>query len=974
MDIKQFIKQLSVLNKINFSGKESEMFLLAQKYDKNHNSVFEKEELNSIKKDLSIFINAESNPDEMSDRELSYFYQSLNPDRTKTVINENVYTMGENASNAEILLEKIDLIAEEMKTYIINLGKESGRKEDFTDEDLNKLLSLSEKQLKRAEKLFNIADGKRQFSGDEIVKLLQLSDKELEKAKQFFYVEERKDNQFSPYDIKELIRIPDEKLEKAKKLFFIEERGQKQFSGEDINDLSSLSDEELKKAEQFFFIEGRSSQFSGCIISELIQLSDDKLKCAKTLFNAQDKEPEYTGLYILELVKLSDKKYEKAQTLFNIEGRDEQLDGDIIAGLANLSEKQFEQAKELLYTKYNDKLLSGYEILALASLSEKEFEHAKKILNDKEFEKVLTGTDIAKFVKLSKKQQKIASDLLLSEDKNIKYLGSSVIDFAKLSDKEFERAKSLFGVKVNGESLLPFAISCFAKLSDKEFERAKKMLNNIDERFDGFDITRFATLSEEEFERAKSLFYIDDMVRQFNSGEIIELSKLEEKDLNWAKQNLFDRNLSGYKCAQIAQNRCDEILKYLDKNTVIEFGYTPGDYVKFEEENGNTYAYDKSGLIETGTEKKLPDNNEFTERVETTIYNRKRRIKQVIIKGKPANSSDEARVLSEDLIYYDINGNVIKTVTLKRNSQNGLLNVSETDKDGNVIPIQSHSIDPNTGTEVIQRDFVSPGGVKTEFYAEQSENLKIKDYKINDKNGKILINIHQTFEKISENKFISSINMTENDTDTQIYEMEYTDNKVKIFDKKNNKTTQIDLNKYFTNKDSLEKLLPIIKQLPGHVLLEFAEKPFTLDYGEDNIQNGFWQTEESLIQIGNYENTIGEEENLLATMTHELGHYLDLYNREHGKYSNNAKVIKIFTEELEELKKSTTTAQQEYISYFISSCGIERGHEEKVAETHAIMNTTNDPSLSIRRLYLAQYFPRTMAAIMKLLLKEEGVM
>ena len=46
---------------------------------------------------------------------------------------------------------------------------------------------------------------------------------------------------------------------------------------------------------------------------------------------------------------------------------------------------------------------------------------------------------------------------------------------------------------------------------------------------------------------------------------------------------------------------------------------------------------------------------------------------------------------------------------------------------------------------------------------------------------------------------------------------------------------------------------------------------------------------------------------------------------------------------------------------------------EKVAETHSILYSTECTTLNIRRFYFAQYFPRTMAAIMKLLLEEEGV-
>ena len=55
------------------------------------------------------------------------------------------------------------------------------------------------------------------------------------------------------------------------------------------------------------------------------------------------------------------------------------------------------------------------------------------------------------------------------------------------------------------------------------------------------------------------------------------------------------------------------------------------------------------------------------------------------------------------------------------------------------------------------------------MYENDPEGNRIVDYKITDKNGKVLLNKSQTFEVIDENKFISSrnndkyeINVTEN--------------------------------------------------------------------------------------------------------------------------------------------------------------------------------------------------------------------
>ena len=50
----------------------------------------------------------------------------------------------------------------------------------------------------------------------------------------------------------------------------------------------------------------------------------------------------------------------------------------------------------------------------------------------------------------------------------------------------------------------------------------------------------------------------------------------------------------------------------------------------------------------------------------------------------------------------------------------------------------------------------SPDGTRTQYlYENDPQGNRIVDYKITDKNGKVLLNKSQTFEVINENKFIS---------------------------------------------------------------------------------------------------------------------------------------------------------------------------------------------------------------------------
>ena len=175
--------------------------------------------------------------------------------------------------------------------------------------------------------------------------------------------------------------------------------------------------------------------------------------------------------------------------------------------------------------------------------------------------------------------------------------------------------------------------------------------------------------------------------------------------------------------------------------------------------------------------------------------------------------------------------------------------------------------------------------------------------------------------------------------------------------------------------------------MPGHVLLEFAEKGFKLQYNEENKFNGCFKTFESLLEIGNYTTTVGnntgntentEIEEVFGTLTDELGHYLDMYYG-HGEFSGNQEILNIFNEEFEEFKNNTTNAQQENISYLTETITNYWGRRannpeaERVAETHAIMNSANDAQTNIRGYYFAKYFSRTLAAITKVLLNEEDI-
>ena len=587
----------------------------------------------------------------------------------------------------------------------------------------------------------------------------------------------------------------------------------------------------------------------------------------------------------------------------------------------------------------------------------------------------------------------------------------TILNFSKYNQIDFLREKAELGllaqnkdsIFVNGELNKPESgLSIF--LSEKEsdemynkepssfsvsgilrpvpevvIKRIKEMaIRNGREEFltggdDNLNICLLGQLSAEELEYAENFFYIAERGdKQLSAKNIVALAKELPKDkFEYAKQFFYikergERQLSGHAIAELAKLPDDKIaratsLLYIEELEDKQIG---GDHIVDNLLNLSEDEY--KTLLEQGYCCK------FNITSEQTIFDENLNVKQIITKGGLTRYSISDKkilssytvVLSETLIKYDEQGNVIKTINLKMNPENGSLNVSETDSEGNQRPIQWECIDPDTGATITERHLTSPDGTKTDYYAEESDNLKITDYKITDKDENILINVHQTFEKISDNKFISSINATGNPEDTQIYEMEYTDDNIlKILDKKNNKIKEIDLNELFDDDESLKKLLPIIKQLPGHILNNtYYTFKYDKKYATENAVAG------CSIKIGNYEHTICEGENLLSVIAHEIGHMKLSYPK--SEYFNNT-----VAHEYEEFIKNTTSEQQEYIQYFIDGYGKgkDRGNEEKTAETNAMLHSINQPNDNMRRFYFAQYFPLTIAENMKELLAREGV-
>ncbi len=115
--------------------------------------------------------------------------------------------------------------------------------------------------------------------------------------------------------------------------------------------------------------------------------------------------------------------------------------------------------------------------------------------------------------------------------------------------------------------------------------------------------------------------------------------------------------------------------------------------------------------------------------------------------------SNEIRVVK------DKNGKKVRTEYTTQSDIAGVLNIKHVMPDGTEKVLSSGSVDPKTGITTVKKNMVSLDGTKTEYlYEDDPQGNRISDYKITDKNGKVLLNNSLSFEVVNDKKFISSKN------------------------------------------------------------------------------------------------------------------------------------------------------------------------------------------------------------------------
>ena len=412
---------------------------------------------------------------------------------------------------------------------------------------------------------------------------------------------------------------------------------------------------------------------------------------------------------------------------------------------------------------------------------------------------------------------------------------------------------------------------------------------------------------------------------------------------------------------------------------VIEMENSIGDKLKSVEFNRDRYDRNaftiKAETTDSRTVQELLDKNLNRSALEEQVsYSTKNGKKYIIKKSSDYRNNTVSKVRYRDdaeakklvlenevRIIKDKNNNVKHYEYLSPSAVKGVFDIVYKKPDGTQKVVSSGKVDKKTGITSVIKDMKSPDGTRTQYlYENDPQGNRIVDYKITDKNGKVLLNKSQTFEVISENKFISSKN---NDK----YEININKNTITVQDLNNkNKKAVFNADKDFIgNKKSL---LETLKHFPGEELIKMRENVDTLESIPDSL--------DSYYQGANRKIYTGPDEFLLL---HELGHAIDMKDVDGNSNDNYEKtffksitadkeVNKTFEEEKSNFFKKYPEAQREYIDYFMNTLkhynGETGGLQETIAESNAILSCGKSyEPIAIRSQYLQQNFPKTIAVL-----------
>lgn len=448
--------------------------------------------------------------------------------------------------------------------------------------------------------------------------------------------------------------------------------------------------------------------------------------------------------------------------------------------------------------------------------------------------------------------------------------------------------------------------------------------------------------------------------------------------LNEAKP-LIKTQLSGQNVALIAVT--PELSGKIDKvsSKVMDMEKAMGDNLKEIVFNGN--AYDTSEFVIQASTKdnqvntELLDKNLKREAIENmSLYQSKGQIYQIKkVNDVRNNTTSKVRLTVDDQGYptatheirvvKDKAGKVVRKEYTAPSEVNGIFDIKYVDPKGNETIVSEGKIDKKTGVTTVKKNMTSLDGTKTTYsYEDDPQGNRIVDYKITDKNGKVLLDNSSTFEVVDENHFVSTKN-------NQKYDIKVDEHDINVVDMNNPKRqARISIDKQI--KGNKKEILKSLKAMPGEELFKVAQTTRQL-VGSKDVLESYYDPSDKSIHSGS---------NLFVIM-HELGHardYRDVDGSSDEAYTNtlfksmseNKEIQKTYDEERNAFNKAFPDTQRDHIDYFINKVthygGELGGLGETIAESNALLTTPKTHELlAIRSQYLQQYFPKTIALLDK---------
>lgn len=371
---------------------------------------------------------------------------------------------------------------------------------------------------------------------------------------------------------------------------------------------------------------------------------------------------------------------------------------------------------------------------------------------------------------------------------------------------------------------------------------------------------------------------------------------------------------------------------------------------------------------------------------ENQIYNLKDNFVTSVTPIKVQNDEraflDVEKLLSGEIETTTMDGRIINKHRFKQSKIKGEFEVTETAQNGKEYKIGLTEIDKKGGKH-IEKHFTSQDGTVTDYvFADDKKGNRFLYYKITDKDKNVLYETTKKFKVLSKNHFQSSTNGV-------LYDIVFNDDKVvvtkgnqkveykiKEFTKQDYKNIE-DIQYKYLKDENLKKKLKNGETTFGEIIQEkgiidkyvidkklvktlknlSGEEWFALKNSKVYAIN-FSLKKYVAHSIGN-QIEVGNANNMLATIEHELGH-----EKDNALDLKNDKTLRQIYEE--EKMQFTTTMPDigvKQAGYFLRNT-MANGLGETCAEANLITNCAQEwEDVGSRTMFLQQNFPKTIAYI-----------